>query len=339
MKIAKILSGVLCVICATFGGIGFYYSKNPSEEEKFLVDYMYYIDNARVSAMPENIGSYDYYDYTCTNKVTGEWNESEWTFTPNLTDNTNCTLYFKTKTYEVNLAFNGAKNIDEKYTGVTTVKKGESIDFEVEYDEGYGFGSVECSNGEVGTFNEESNKVVIGPFIGNSSCEVTFKIKSYTVKLETKNGTPGSQTVNVEHGKKATLDVEPTENYTFDNVTCTNDQEATFKEKNNTLNIAKVTSNTSCSLKFKLKSFKITVKVDNGTVDTESKKVAYGKSETFSITANDGYTLDEATVECKGVEAELNNAKLQVSSVTKDTTCTVKLKEKPEEEIPQETTE
>ena len=329
MKIAKVLFGVLCLLSATLGGVGFYYSKKTPEEVKYTIDYIYYIDGAVVESMPGNIGSYVFDNYYCTNKVTGEWNESEWTFTPNLIDNSNCTLYFKTKTFEVNVAFNGAKNTDETYEGTSIVKKGESLEFTIEPEEGYGYSNVECTNQEQGSFSEESNKVVIGPFNGASKCNVNFKLNTYSVKLETTNGTPGSKSVNVSYGEDATIEVSPTENYSFDSVKCTPTFDASWKDDE--LVISKVTSDVSCKLKFKLQSYKVEVSVENGTVDTESKKVAFGKGETFTITPDDGFTLDGAEVTCKGAEGELNNAKLKVSSVVKDATCTVKLSEKPEE--------
>lgn len=333
MKFAKVLLSFLCATSTMLGCVGFYQNKKAHDKTNFIVDYIYYIDGTVVASMPENIGSYDFDNYVCTNKVTGEWNESEWKFTPNLIDSSsNCSLYFKTKTYEVKVDFVGGKNKDETYNGISTVKKGESLEFEVSFDEGIGFDNVECTNNETGSFNDESSKVIIGPFNNTSTCVVNFKTKTYSVKVETTNGTPGSETIKVEHSKDGKLEVIPITNYTYDLLTCNNNQEATWKDNN--FEIKNVTSDTICILKFKLKSYKVMVDVENGTVDTESKQIVIGKSETFVITPEDGYTLDGATVDCgKKANGAFENSKLEVKDVTDEATCKVVLKEKEDDDL------
>lgn len=334
MKVAKIISGIFCVVCASLGGIGFYLNKNEPEVSDYTIDYVYYIDGNVVESMPENIGSYDFDNYYCTNKVTGDWNEKEWKFVPNLTDNTRCELHFKTKTYEIKVDFNGASNQDSAYTGTSTVKKGESLEFIVVLEEGYGFDNVSCSNNEVGTYDAETNKVLIGPFNAASICTVNFKLNEYDVKLESTNGTPGSTSVKVEHGKNASIDLSPTTNYTLESVTCTNNQKGEWK--NNKLTVTGVTKETTCTVKFKLQSYKVTVNVKGGSVDNASKTIAHGKSDSFTITADETHTLDDATVSCgTTATATLTNSKLQVSAVKGATTCTVTLKEKPAEPEPE----
>lgn len=328
MKFAKIISGVLFVVCGGLGGTGLYLDMTKEEKTDYTIDYRYFIDNETVSSLPENIGSYDFTDYYCTNNVKGTWNEAEWKFVPSLTANTTCELRFVTKTYEIKTEFIGATNADSEYNGISSVKKGESLEFVVTLDEGYGYDSVTCSNNETATFNKETNTVLIGPFNNGSTCIVNFKVNEYDVKVEATNAAPGSASAKVEHGKNAELEISPSTNYTLDSVTCTNNQTAEWKD--NKLTVSAVSDNTVCTLKFKLQSYKVVVKVNNGSVDAASKTIAYGKSDSFTITANEGYTLDGATVDCGNTATgTLTNSKLQVSGISGASTCTVTLPAKP----------
>lgn len=330
MKFAKIISAVLFVVTGVLGGTGLYLDLTKKENTEYTIDYRYFIDNVNVSTMPENIGSYDFTDYYCTNNVKGTWNEVEWKFIPSLTDNTTCELRFATKTYEIKVEFIGATNIDTEYNGISTVKKGESLQFVVSLEEGYGYDSVVCTNNETASFDSETNTILIGPFNNGASCTVNFKTNEYVVKLEATNAAPGSASAKVEHGKDAEIEVSPSTNYTLDSVTCTNDQIAQWKD--NKLTVTAVKSDTICTLKFKLQSYKVTIKVNNGSVDVSSKTIAYGKSDSFTISADEGYTLDGATVDCgKTATGTLTNSKLQVSGISGASTCTVNLALKPVE--------
>lgn len=330
MKIAKVICGVLCVFCAALGLFGFFVSQSTPTNTDYKIDYIYNIDDSRVNTMPENIGMYTFDNYYCTNGVQGSWNESEWKFTPSLTDNTTCELYFKTKTFEVKIDFENSVVEGEEFSGTKIVKKGESLTFYVTPNEGHGFSSVKCSNNETATYDKDTKKLIIGPFNTGSTCVANFIVNEYKVKVEATNATPGSQTVTVEHGKNAELTLAPTTNYTFSSVECSNEELANWAD--NTLVIKNVKSDTNCNVKFKLKSYKVTVKVNGGIVDSASKVIAYGKTDSFTIIADEYHTLDEATVDCgKNAKGSMSLSKLSVSEIKGNATCTVTLKEKVEE--------
>lgn len=332
MKVAKVILAVLTIFCLCLGGLGFYLSNEKPINKDYIIDYVYSIDNARVNSMPENIGMYSFDSYVCTNNVKGEWNEAEWKFIPSVTDNSVCELYFVTKTFDVQVEFENAKNNDTEFNGTKTIKKGESIEFDLTPTEGYGFGYVKCSNDETASFDKTTNKLLIGPFTASSICTVNFKINEYKVNVNATNAMPGNASVTVEHGKTAEVEIAPTTNYTFDSVECTNDMKASWAS--NKLKIDKVTSDTECTLKFKLQSYKVSVSVTGGVVDSASKKIAYGKSDSFTITADDSHTLDEATVECgDNAEGSISLNKLTVSNIKGNASCKVTLKAKPEEQL------
>ena len=66
--------------------------------------------------------------------------------------------------------------------------------------------------------------------------------------------------------------------------------------------------------------------VINGSSDKKQQEILKGKNTTFTITPNDGYTLEDATVNCDG--GTLVDNTLTVTNVQKNTTCVVQLGEK-----------
>ena len=72
-------------------------------------------------------------------------------------------------------------------------------------------------------------------------------------------------------------------------------------------------------------SFKVTMNVTNGTTDAVSKTTTFNGSTTFTITPNDGYTLEEAEVNCTG--GTLTNNIITITNIRKNITCEVTLQE------------
>ena len=71
--------------------------------------------------------------------------------------------------------------------------------------------------------------------------------------------------------------------------------------------------------------FTASVVVINGSSDTNSKEVYKGNDVTFTITPNDGYTLEDASISCSN--GTLSNNLLTISNVQSDVTCTITLNE------------
>ena len=71
--------------------------------------------------------------------------------------------------------------------------------------------------------------------------------------------------------------------------------------------------------------FTASVVVINGSSDTNSKEVYKGNDVTFTITPNEGYTLEDASISCSN--GTLSNNLLTISNVQSDTTCTITLGE------------
>ena len=71
--------------------------------------------------------------------------------------------------------------------------------------------------------------------------------------------------------------------------------------------------------------FTASVVVINGSSDTNSKEVYKGNDVTFTITPNDGYTLEDASISCSN--GTLTNNLLSITNVQSDVTCTITLDE------------
>ena len=71
--------------------------------------------------------------------------------------------------------------------------------------------------------------------------------------------------------------------------------------------------------------FTASVVVINGSSDTNSKEVYKGNDVTFTITPNEGYTLEDASISCSN--GTLTNNLLTISNIQSDVTCTITLDE------------
>ena len=71
--------------------------------------------------------------------------------------------------------------------------------------------------------------------------------------------------------------------------------------------------------------FTASVVVINGSSDTNSKEVYKGNDVTFTITPNEGYTLEDANISCSN--GTLSNNLLTISNIQSDVTCTITLDE------------
>ena len=71
--------------------------------------------------------------------------------------------------------------------------------------------------------------------------------------------------------------------------------------------------------------FTASVVVINGSSDTNSKEVYKGNDVTFTITPNEGYTLEDASISC--TNGTLTDNLLTISNIQSDVTCTITLDE------------
>ena len=124
--------------------------------------------------------------------------------------------------------------------------------------------TVTCTNGSVGQWNTEKQKIELTTVNLPTSCVVDFT-QGYTVTLNATNGTvtaPVSKTIG--RTGTATFTVTPNESYIYESDTCGGTL------RGNTYTISNVTSNKTCSIIFKKYTLYERLLIDNPTIKTRT---------------------------------------------------------------------
>lgn len=350
-KVLLIVLITLIIICISCGTIGLLESKKdpekkkPSEKEEYKAAYKYFVDGEEVMEMPEletttepnpdfegaetTLPKYKFERYTCTNEVTGEFDEEKWEFNPNLTNNTTCRLYFLKTTHEVTIKVSNGKlpkNEPEETISVELEKEGT---INVIPNNGYKFEGVTCTNDAIGDYNSETKDLKISNVTKDTTCSITFTISDFTAEISVQNGNVTENRKSANYGGNLTFEVTPSENYIYDTIECSNGQNASYG--NGKVTILGLTNNTICTVIFKPLKYKVTLELTNGKVlTTNPLEISEGKTATFDIKANENYGYSNAVIDCtndSGTKADVTKELFIVYNVTKDMTCKVKLKE------------
>ena len=124
--------------------------------------------------------------------------------------------------------------------------------------------TVTCTNGSVGHWNTEKQKIELTTVNLPTSCVVDFT-EGYTVTLSAVNGTVTAPTSKViGRTGTATFTVTPNEDYIYESDTCG----GTLRGK--TYTISNVTSNKTCSIIFKKYTLYERLLIDNPTIKTRT---------------------------------------------------------------------
>ncbi|MBQ3142821.1 MAG: hypothetical protein IJB82_04870 [Bacilli bacterium] len=346
--LAPIILGFLSLTSFGAGAIGLVQSmdKEPLDQNtEYIIKYNYYVDDEEVTSLPTNKNKnkpdYVFNRYSCTNKVTGEWNENTWTFTPTITNNATCKLYFNKANYKINFNIeygelrnnNGTLLSDEQKEKGFTVEREKDYVAKIVPDEGYSLVSVECDKENVTNWDKENNELTVKNVKEDTTCKVKFGISNYEVKINVVGGA-GTTTLNVDHGNQVNSVVTPNAGYGNAKITCSNGQTGVWQD--NKFTIEKITNTTECAVEFSILAYEIKVNVDGGTATPSSYTVHYNSSKKFTITPDKGYTVSEGygVTGCPTGTLKYSNGELEltVSDVTTDLTCNVTLKKLPEEE-------
>lgn len=350
--ITLILLIIICLICGT---LGFLESKKtvtnkPSKNKDYKVTYRYYLDGEEVDEMieqdftevanpdfegaTEKIPNYAFEKYTCTNNVLGEFDEEKWEFKPDLTANSTCRLYFIKTMHKVTFKANNGKlpsgNPEEEIT--VALEKDSKIN--IIGNDGYKFDKIECTNGVVATYDENTKDITVSNVKKDSTCTVSFKISDFTAEVTASNGSVTEPKKSSNYGGTVEFDVTPSENYKFGDLKCTNNQKGNYNEATGKLTITGLTNDTVCQIEFRPIRYQVTLTVKNGTILTTSENpqsIAEGRTASFGISPNEGYALTGAEASCtnpNGAKIEVSAGIVSIYNVTSDLTCTVSLKPK-----------
>lgn len=363
-KIGIAITALLFCASTAAAATGYMYDQKrnddkPKENEnKNLVTYEYYLDDVKQDTMPQKEDIIDEFGnptgnqkymfsrFSCTNNISGTFDEDNWNFISNdETKESVCSLYFVNSQYNVTVdARGGIVTTDNP----SVVQRGADVQFKITPDEGYEFKGTEivCSNNKTASWDESTNTLSVNGVTENMACTISFEIKELRVDITVKNGT-GNTTENTTYGGSISAIVEPKDEYENPTISCTNNQEAQFKD--NKLIIDKLTDNTACTVTFKKvtpNSYKLSLTdiPEEVTVTSGSNEISVvsGGTATFTLKPNEGYDVN---VDCGSIKESSKDSKEDGSvtynflSVKQDINCKVTATQKPVEPASSSTTE
>ncbi len=330
---------ILFLACLTCGFLGLFQNtkkeKTPETPKEYVVNTIYYLDNVQVEEIPTNEFNedgvqeikyaFDFESTVCTNNVKWDWDEEKWTFTVNKTADSTCRVYFVNTKFDITVRVTGGT----LKTSDTVALRGEDHIVEIKPTAGYTYSNTVCANNEIGTWDEKTNKLTIASVLKTTTCDVLFEIEKYTVQIISENGSGSTTIEEQEYGSKVTSNVVASSGYSYSGApVCTNKQTATWID--GVLTIAKLTSDTVCTLTFTLTPVTpttFTVKINESahiTVTNSSDKsqsVGDGDNVFVGVTMQDGYAIDHVT--CTSSETEISAGIIEIHNVTKNQICTI----------------
>lgn len=154
------------------------------------------------------------------------------------------------------------------------------------------------------------------------TCKLYFVNARYNVSITATNGVVDENNkLTVDRETDGSFKVIPNEGYQYKDVACANNKEATWNDKNSTININAITSDIACTVHFEKKELNINVTVKNGLGST-SEKVFYGDAKTILVSPNDGY--NSPTITCTNNQTAIyENNNITFEKVTNSTNCIV----------------
>ncbi|MEG2457296.1 MAG: hypothetical protein RSB41_00140 [Bacilli bacterium] len=334
-----ILLSSFIVIFLVLGMLGLFQSIQSKEKtpvkKDFNINYKYYVDDIQVPILPVNAKDstgkieerYIYDRYTCTNRVEGIWDNTSWQFTPKLTADTTCKLYFKGNAFKVDFTLTNAI-LDASGDQITkTFINGSDATYKIIPTEKYTFDTAVCDEKNETSWDPKTNILTIKALKKNTKCEVKFKLNDFNVQAKANFGTITEENVSVKGGTNAVLNATAADGYVFNKVTCTNNQTASWGD--NKLTVSNVTADTVCTIDFKQINHKVTLNVVNGNVLGSPATVLHGKSQQFAVNANPNFIETDPTISCTNNQVgTLTKNMFSIASVTADTVCTITFKEK-----------
>ena len=226
-------------------------------------------------------------------------------------------------TVRVSATTNDASMATVNAPSSVVISSGSSYTFTLTVNSGYEYESVSGCNG---TYDTSTNKLTVSNVTSNTTCQVNFISNNHTVNMNVSGGTISPTSATVSHGSSKTFTVTASTGYTTAGATvsCTNGVSGSIS--GSTVTVSNVTSDTTCQVNFKAKTYTVNMNVSGGTISPTSATASHGSSKTFTVTASTGYTTTGATVSCtNGVSGSISGSTVTVSNVTSNTTCSVTL--------------
>lgn len=184
----------------------------------------------------------------------------------------------------------------------------------------YKYTKYTCNNGITGNFNEDTWEFEVSEE-KKGTCKIYFVKSFYDVDITATNGEVDENNERkISRESDGQFKITPTDGYEFNEVNCSNNKKADYNKKTNILTINAITEDVACKIDFDIKAVKMTLKVKNGSGNTE-ETVNYGESVAVLVQPKDGY--EKPTVVCtNNQEAIIKDGTLSIQKLTKDTVCT-----------------
>ena len=158
--------------------------------------------------------------------------------------------------------------------------------------------------------------------VGDKTLYANWTINSYKVTLTVTNGA-GSTSKNINYNSSGTFTgVKPNTGYTAAGATVSCNGGATVSLSGTTVTVSKVTKAQTCTVKFPVDKYTVTIKVTNGTTASSSVKLNAGKDGSFTATPNANMALKSYSCTNHTVTYGGNN-KFKITKLSSNTTCTI----------------
>ena len=228
-----------------------------------------------------------------------------------------------------------------------SVLSGRDTSLQVTANEGYVIDSLTVDGDAVAEAAGQSIYVLaLEEITADTKVAVTFKSEqtepeAFTVTVsKTGEGTAAADKETVVSGETAVITITPAEGWQLEKVTV-NGEDKTSAVSGGKLTVENITANTEVAVTFTeipRQQFAVTVTAgENGTATPESATVAEGESVTVEIAANDGYVIDQLTVNGETVAdaAGLTDYALSFHDITENKNVNVTFKPAQTEPEPQ----
>lgn len=173
------------------------------------------------------------------------------------------------------------------------------------------------------TNNTNNNQQTTTTSKKNDSTTTTTKSngsKKYNVNIKYANATADKTSLNVNSGSSATFTVIPKTGYEFKTVSCTNNQKASYNTYKKTLNLSKVTADTTCTLTIDIRTLSLTVDVQNGS-SSKNLTTTYGKEIVVNISPYRGYEFNR--MNCNSSNVKYTNNLLKTGVMKDNINCQI----------------
>jgi hypothetical protein len=179
-------------------------------------------------------------------------------------------------------------------------------------------------------FNNEKWEFVIeeNSQTKKGTCELYFVKAKYNVTFILKNAIEDETNQKViDRETDGIFKFIPNDGYIYKSTICSNNKEPIWNDKDKSLTINAIMSDTNCEVEFERKQLKVNIVVKNGNGNT-TETVFYGDSKTIIVEPKDGY--QNAKVSCTNKQvATFDNNTVIIDKLTNDTTCTITYQQLP----------